>query len=75
MAGVTEECEVGPGGGDESVEEADRCWRRRILRAEEGSPVMSERRVIAQYTVSIDGYSSGPGGPEHDSWLYEHVTS
>lgn len=34
---------------------------------------MSERRVMAWCTVSIDGYSSGPGGPEHDTWLYEHV--
>lgn len=28
---------------------------------------------MAWCTVSIDGYSSGPGGPEHDNWLYEHV--
>jgi hypothetical protein len=34
---------------------------------------MTERRVMAWCTVSIDGYSSGPGGPEHDTWLYEHV--
>jgi hypothetical protein len=34
---------------------------------------MSERRVMAWCTVSIDGYSSGPDGPEHDNWLYEHV--
>lgn len=34
---------------------------------------MSERRVMAWCTVSIDGYSSGPQGPEHDTWLYEHV--
>jgi dihydrofolate reductase len=34
---------------------------------------MSERRVIAHCLVSIDGYSSGPGGPEHDTWLYEHA--
>jgi len=24
-------------------------------------------------SVSIDGYSSGPGGPEHDTWLHEHA--
>ena len=24
-------------------------------------------------TVSIDGYSSGPGGTDHDTWLYEHA--
>jgi dihydrofolate reductase len=34
---------------------------------------MSERRVIAHCVVSIDGYSSGPGGPAHDTWIYEHV--
>ena len=34
---------------------------------------MSERRVVAWCTVSIDGYSSGPEDPEHDTWLYEHV--
>lgn len=34
---------------------------------------MSERRVVAWCTVSIDGYSSGPDGPEHDTWLYDHV--
>jgi dihydrofolate reductase len=34
---------------------------------------MSERRVIAWCTVSIDGYSSGPGGFQHDTWLYEHA--
>ncbi len=25
-------------------------------------------------TVSMDGYSSGPDGPQHDTWLYEHVS-
>lgn len=34
---------------------------------------MSERRVTVWCTVSIDGYSSGPEGVEHDTWLYEHV--
>lgn len=34
---------------------------------------MNERRLMAHCVVSIDGYSSGPGGPEHDTWLYEHV--
>lgn len=34
---------------------------------------MTDRRVAAWCTVSIDGYSSGPGGPQQDSWLYEHV--
>jgi dihydrofolate reductase len=34
---------------------------------------MSERRVMSWCTVSIDGYSSGPGGPQHDTWLYEHA--
>ncbi len=23
--------------------------------------------------ISLDGYSSGPGGPEHDSWLHERA--
>lgn len=30
----------------------------------------SRRRVAAQCSVSLDGYSSGPGGPQHDQWLY-----
>jgi dihydrofolate reductase len=34
---------------------------------------MTERRVMIQCTISIDGYSSGPSGPEHDTWLYEHA--
>jgi dihydrofolate reductase len=34
---------------------------------------MSERRVMVWCTVSIDGYSSGPEGFEHDTWLYEHA--
>lgn len=32
-----------------------------------------QRRVVAWVTVSMDGYTSGPGGPAQDSWLYEHV--
>jgi dihydrofolate reductase len=28
---------------------------------------------MVQCTISIDGYSSGPSGPEHDTWLYEHA--
>jgi dihydrofolate reductase len=31
------------------------------------------RRVVAWVTISIDGYTSGPHGPAHDSWLHEHV--
>lgn len=36
---------------------------------------MSEqpRRVVAWVTISMDGYTSGPGGPAQDAWLYEHV--
>ncbi len=34
---------------------------------------MSERRVMVHCSVSIDGYSSGPEGPEHDTWLHEHA--
>lgn len=32
------------------------------------------RRVVAQCSISIDGYSSGPGGPQHDQWLYRTAT-
>ena len=31
------------------------------------------RRVVAWASVSMDGCTSGPGGPEHDQWLYEHA--
>ena len=31
------------------------------------------RRVVAWAGVSMDGYTSGPGGVEHDQWLYEHA--
>lgn len=31
------------------------------------------RKVVAWVTISMDGYTSGPGGPAHDSWLYQHV--
>ena len=31
-----------------------------------------KRRIIAWCSVSIDGYSSGPKGPAHDTWLYQH---
>jgi hypothetical protein len=31
------------------------------------------RRIRAQCSVSIDGYSSGPGGTAEDTWLYEHA--
>jgi hypothetical protein len=29
--------------------------------------------VIAECSISIDGYSSGPGGPPEDMWLYQHA--
>src|SRR5579863_635739 len=32
-----------------------------------------QRRVVAWVTISMDGYTSGPGGPAQDTWLYEHV--
>jgi dihydrofolate reductase len=32
------------------------------------------RRVVAWASVSMDGYTSGPGGPAHDQWLYEHAS-
>lgn len=31
------------------------------------------RRIVAWTNVSLDGYTSGPDGPAHDGWLYEHV--
>ncbi|AYY11365.1 dihydrofolate reductase [Actinobacteria bacterium YIM 96077] len=34
---------------------------------------MSHRRIVAWANITIDGYSSGPGGPADDSWLYEHA--
>ena len=34
---------------------------------------MTGRRVVAWASVSMDGCTSGPGGPEHDQWLYEHA--
>ena len=33
----------------------------------------TDRRVIAWCSVSIDGYSSGPEGPAHDTWLHQHA--
>jgi dihydrofolate reductase len=33
----------------------------------------TERRVVAWASVSIDGFTSGPRGTEHDQWLYEHA--
>lgn len=34
---------------------------------------MGERRVRVLCSVSIDGFSSGPGGPAADTWLHEHA--
>lgn len=34
---------------------------------------MTERRVRAQCSISIDGFSSGPGGPAADTWLHRHA--
>ena len=31
------------------------------------------RRLVAWTSLSLDGYTSGPQGPEHDTWLYEHA--
>jgi len=36
---------------------------------------MHGRRVAAWTSVTLDGYTSGPDGPSHDTWLYEHVGS
>lgn len=34
---------------------------------------VSNRKIIAWCSVSVDGYSSGPGGPADDRWLHEHA--
>jgi dihydrofolate reductase len=34
---------------------------------------MTNRRIVAWASISLDGYTSGPGGPAEDSWLYEHA--
>ena len=34
---------------------------------------VSERRIVAWTSVTLDDYTSGPDGPEHDAWLYEHA--
>jgi len=31
------------------------------------------RRVVAWVTISMDGYTSGPGGPARDAWPVEHA--
>jgi dihydrofolate reductase len=33
----------------------------------------NDRRVVAECSISIDGYSSGPGGAAQDTWLYQHA--
>ncbi|MBK1783271.1 dihydrofolate reductase family protein [Prauserella cavernicola] len=33
----------------------------------------ARRRIIAWASISIDGYTSGPQGPAHDTWLYAHA--
>jgi dihydrofolate reductase len=38
-----------------------------------GSGEQAERRVVAWASVSMDGFTSGPGGPAEDQWLYEHA--
>ncbi|RJQ69631.1 dihydrofolate reductase [Pseudonocardiaceae bacterium YIM PH 21723] len=35
--------------------------------------MMTERRVVSWAHVSLDGYTSGPGGPAQDTWLHEHA--
>ncbi|MFC4494386.1 dihydrofolate reductase family protein [Streptomyces ovatisporus] len=34
----------------------------------------ARRRIVAWASVSMDGFTSGPDGPEHDTWLYEHAS-
>lgn len=36
---------------------------------------MTKRRVIAHCTLTLDGYSSGPDGPAHDTWLHRHAAA
>ena len=31
------------------------------------------RRIVAWTSLTLDGYTSGPDGPAHDTWLYEHA--
>ncbi|MGP4018437.1 dihydrofolate reductase family protein [Saccharopolyspora sp. 5N708] len=31
----------------------------------------ASRRIVAWAGVSLDGHTSGPGGPDHDTWLHE----
>jgi dihydrofolate reductase len=31
------------------------------------------RRVVTWVSISMDGFTSGPGGPAQDTWLYEHA--
>jgi len=38
-----------------------------------GRGEQGERRVVAWASVSMDGFTSGPGGPAEDQWLYEHA--
>lgn len=38
-----------------------------------GTKEQGERRVVGWTSVSMDGFTSGPGGPAHDQWLYEHA--
>jgi hypothetical protein len=33
----------------------------------------TSRRIVAWTNLSLDGYTTGPGGPEHDDWLQEHA--
>ncbi|CAM01989.1 dihydrofolate reductase [Saccharopolyspora erythraea NRRL 2338] len=34
----------------------------------------ASRRIVAWAGVSLDGHTSGPGGPAHDTWLHEAAT-
>jgi dihydrofolate reductase len=31
------------------------------------------RRIVAWTSLTLDGYTSGPDGPAHDTWLHEHA--
>jgi dihydrofolate reductase len=35
--------------------------------------MIETRRIVAWTSLTLDGYTSGPDGPAHDTWLYEHA--
>jgi dihydrofolate reductase len=33
----------------------------------------TSRRIVAWTSLTLEGYTSGPEGPAHDTWLHEHA--